>query len=500
MAPLRTPPCLLWFRLDLRLEDNPALQRALESGAPVIPVYVLAPEPQPQWSAGGASRWWLHHALVSLSQQLEALGLRLVLRRGDALETLRKLCAETGARAIYANRHLDSPAADAQQRQIAQALQRGQIETDFSGNVTLLFEPGTVLTQGGTPFQVFTPYWRACRARPLPQPVRSDLQALRGPQSWPDSLTADELGLLPAINWDTGFYQAWEPTREGARKRFKAFLQNALTGYEEGRDIPAEDGTSRMSPWLHFGQVGVRELVAALLTKKAEQTGGGEKFLAELGWREFSHDLLHHAPTSPETPLREQYASFPWRESPRLLRAWQRGLTGFPIVDAGMRQLWHSGWMHNRVRMIAASVLVKHLLQPWQAGARWFWDTLVDADLAANTQGWQWSAGCGADAAPYFRVFNPVTQGERFDPQGEYVRRWVPELAALPPKYIHRPWQAPPALLKSCGISLGTDYPEPVVGLMEGRIRALAAFSDFKSANSPSANPLPTQGSLEDFT
>jgi deoxyribodipyrimidine photo-lyase len=469
-------PCLLWFRHDLRLDDNPAL-----AGDPVVPVAVLDPAGEGEWAPGGASRWWLHHALADLDRQLRACGLRLVLRQGDTLACLRELCAETGARVVYANRRYE-PAACAQQERVAEGLKKDGVEANFSHNAALLFEPWEIENKSGKPFQVFTPYWKTCRSRPWPAPVEADLSRLRGPSRWPESPALETLGLLPQIGWDAGFSEAWEPTRDGARARFKQFLGEAAEDYGNRRDRPDQDGTSRLSPYLHSGQVGPRELVAALVGKGLDRTPGGEKFLAELGWREFSYHLLYHFSDTPLEPLRPEFADFPWRENDGLLRAWQRGRTGYPIVDAGMSQLWTTGWMHNRVRMVAASLLVKHLLQPWQAGARWFWDTLVDADLASNTQGWQWTAGCGADAAPYFRVFNPVTQGERFDPQGEYVRRWVPELARLPAKYIHRPWEAPEDVLTAAGVTLGEDYPEPVVSHVEGRGRALAAFEKFKSA------------------
>ncbi|MBC2595206.1 deoxyribodipyrimidine photo-lyase [Ruficoccus amylovorans] len=477
-------PSLLWFRLDLRLEDNPALADALAAGGPVLPVFVHDPAGEGAWALGGASRWWLHHALADLADQLDRLGLPLILREGDASGCLRELLAETGAEAVYANRRYE-PAAIAQEAEVAEGVLASGAKIYFS-NAALLFEPWEIRNKSGNPFQVFTPYWRTCREQGWPGPVRVDLKKLAKipAKECPRSLALDELGLLPDKDWDAGFYEAWQPTREGALARLETFVREGLDEYEGERDRPDQDGTSRLSPYLHFGQIGPREVAAALKQGAGAVAAGADKYLAEIGWREFSHHLLYHFPQTPEAPLRPEFADFPWRENADLLRAWQRGRTGYPLVDAGMRQLWSTGWMHNRVRMVAASLLVKHLLQPWQAGARWFWDTLVDADLANNTQGWQWTAGCGADAAPYFRVFNPVTQGERFDPQGDYVRRWVPELAKLPPKFIHRPWEAPASLLEDCGVVLGNDYPEPIVGHVEGRGRALAAFEKFKSARS----------------
>ncbi len=471
-------PCLLWFRFDLRLEDNPALATAIESGQPVLPVYIYDEKGEGDWPPGGASRWWLHHALADLAEQLSEHGLKLLLRRGDSLKCLRELCEETGARALYANRRYE-PAAREQQDHVTEVMQADGIEVHLS-KAGLLFEPWEIENKSGNPFQVFTPYWRTCREHAWPAPVKVPLSRFKGMQSPPDSLALDKLSLLPKLNWDAGFYEAWEPTRAGALARLRDFAKGAVEDYAAERDCPDRDGTSRLSPYLHFGQLGPREIVAALEKHARLDTDGGDKYLAEVGWREFSHHLLYHFSNTPEQPLREDFEKFPWRENADLLRAWQRGQTGYPFVDAGMRQLWTTGWMHNRVRMVAASLLVKHLLQPWQAGARWFWDTLVDADLANNTQGWQWTAGCGADAAPYFRVFNPMTQGERFDPQGDYVRRWVPELAELPPKYIHRPWEAPSPVLEEAGVRLGTDYPEPVISHVEGRGRALAAFEKLK--------------------
>ena len=470
--------CLLWLRQDLRLDDNPALKAAVESGRPVVPVYILDEEGEGAWAPGGASRWWLHHALEDLAEQLKEYGLKLILRRGGSLETLRALVKDTGAEAVFWNRRYE-PVVIERDKAIKQALADEELDVQ-SFNAALLFEPWTIENKSGKPFQVFTPYWKRCREFPTPDVEAVPLKKLRAPKVWPGSLSLDELVLLPEIGWDEGFYEAWEPTRKGAQKRLKAFIKKAAASYGTDRDRPDVDGTSRLSPYLHLGQIGPREVFAAFKAAGMDDRAGGRKYLAELGWREFSYHLLYHFPKTPEEPLREQFADFPWRESSGLLRAWQRGQTGYPVVDAGMRQLWATGWMHNRVRMIAASLLVKHLLQPWQAGARWFWDTLVDADLASNTQGWQWTAGCGADAAPYFRIFNPITQGQKFDPKGEYVSRWVPELKRLPAKFIHQPWEAPASLLEECGVQLGETYPEPVIGHFEGRGRALEAFEKVK--------------------
>ena len=350
----------------------------------------------------------------------------------------------------------------------------GMKAESFNGN--LLHEPHLVKTLSGNPFQVFTPFWKNCLANlkfgtPLKAPKK--LAPFGKPLK---SLEVAKLGLLPKIKWDAEMRASWDPTRKGAEKRLKDFVAAPVKAYPTDRDIPKLDGTSKLSPYLHFGQISPLEIVDAVRTAGYLGTKGGEKYVAEVGWREFSQHLIHHFPETPDRPLRKEFEKFPWQPDKKLLRAWQVGRTGYPIVDAGMRQLWQTGWQHNRVRMIAASVLVKHLLQPWQEGAKWYWDTLVDADLGANTMGWQWAGGCGADAAPYFRVFNPVLQGLKFDPDGEYVRRWVPELAKLPTEWIHKPWEAPIHVLAEAGITLGKDYPAPLVGLIEGRDRALKAL------------------------
>jgi deoxyribodipyrimidine photo-lyase len=397
------------------------------------------------------------------------------------------LAAETKAGAVYWNR-LYEPAAIARDKQIVSELMAANIETK-SFNSTLLFEPHTIANKQGGPFQVFTPYWRHCLAQPIQDevvlPTRS---VLPGPTKWPRSRELAELELLPSVNWADGFAKTWSPGEEGAQKRLKEFLAKKSTDYDEARDRPDEDATSGLSAHLHFGEIGPRQIWAASRVLSQDSgvfplNNGVQRFLTEVGWREFAYHLLYHFPNTPIQPLREKFKEFPWATDPdgAKLNAWQRGLTGYPIVDAGMRQLWQTGWMHNRVRMVAASFLVKHLRLSWTHGAVWFWDTLVDADLASNTLGWQWSAGCGADAAPYFRIFAPVTQGEKFDPKGEYVRRWVPELAKLPPKFIHKPWEASADMLTQAGVRLGDNYPRPVVDHAKARIEALAAFKSLRT-------------------
>jgi deoxyribodipyrimidine photo-lyase len=400
----------------------------------------------------------------------------------NSLDELLSLARECGANRVLWNRRYE-PAIVARDRQIKLTLRASGLAT-ASYNSALLFEPWAVSTKSGGPFQVFTPYWRACLtqaepAAPLPAPAR-----LRAPRTWPDAWRLEDLALLPRVDWAAGLRRAWVPGSHGARSRLDAFLGESLRSYAQSRNRPDAAGTSRLSPHLHFGELGPREIWHA-----ARETGlanGGDlswrrsQFITELGWREFAHHLLFHFPQTPEAPLRGNFARFPWRRDARLLAAWQRGNTGYPIVDAGLRELWNTGWMHNRVRMIAASFLVKDLLISWAEGAAWFWDTLVDADLAGNTLGWQWVSGCGADAAPYFRVFNPVLQGVKFDPEGAYVRRWVPELQNLTNEWIHEPWQAPADVLTAAGVRLGENYPSPLVDHTAARSAALEALATLK--------------------
>lgn len=476
-----TPPVLLWFRQDLRLQDNPALAAALQTGAPVVPVYVLDDAGDGAWAPGGAARWWLHQSLASLEASLRAFGTCLVLARGESGVVLRSLLQATGARAVYWNRRYE-PAVIARDRVIKAELTATGVEAK-SFNSALLFEPHAIANKQGKPFQVFTPFWRHCLEQPMTTPVKFSAKVLPAPKTWPASLTLEQLELRPRLPWVDGFAAAWTPGEVGAQRRLKEFIAGAIDTYDDRRNLPDTDGTSRLSPWLHFGEIGPRQIWATLQAR-AKASGvfpasNGERvFLSEVGWREFAYHLLFHFPHTPTRPLREEFAKFPWTEDPqgKLLRAWQRGRTGYPIVDAGMRQLWHTGWMHNRVRMIVASFLVKHLRLPWSRGAEWFWDTLVDADLASNTLGWQWTAGCGADAAPYFRIFAPVLQGGKFDASGDYVRRWVPELARLSVKWIHCPWEAPPEVLADAGVTLGGNYPRPMVDHGTARNAALAAF------------------------
>lgn len=471
---------IVWFRQDLRLHDNAAWAAAVARGEPIVPVFVWAPEEEAPWAPGGASRWWLHHALLDLQSTLRDHGFELVVRdarNSTAQQALMELVREVGASAVICNRLYEPQ--NARRDQVVEAALAEHGVPLIQEESTLLLPPEEVANKAGLPFRVYTPMWRAYQQRSMPKPVA--VTVARDFPRWekpPKSEPLEALELLPQLDWASGFKGSWgAATRKHALTHLKQFVSSgAASAYSEQRDLPAEPGTTRLSPYLHFGQVGVREVWAML-----DSAPDLEPLQRQLVWREFAFHLLHHFPATPAEPLRPEFAVFPWTSETEALRRWQLGETGYPIVDAGMRQLWETGWMHNRVRMIVGSFLVKHLLQHWTEGARWFWDTLVDADLANNTLGWQWIAGCGADAAPYFRIFNPITQGERFDPEGTYVRRFVPELKEIPKGFIHRPWELGPLELMGMGVQLGKDYPEPVVAHSDGRARALAAFAQFKA-------------------
>lgn len=446
-------PTLVWFRQDLRLSDNPALAAAIERKAPVVPVYVWAPEEEGAWPPGAASRWWLDRSLADLQAALERRGSRLVIRRGPTCEALSAVATESGASAVFWNRRYE-PSAVARDRDVKSTLRaRGLLAESFNGS--LLFEPWTIRNQSGQPFKVFTPFWRVCLSMPAPLAAKDAPKRLRAPDSWPRSLEHTELGLKPAVDWAAGLAEAWQPGESGAKRRLQRFLDGAVGDYPGDRDRPGVTGTSRLSPHLHFGEVSPGQVWRAVWQRMEGRSEASDAYLRQIAWREFAYHLLYHHPESCSQPLRPEFADFPWRHHPGLFKAWKNGRTGYPLVDAGMRELWHTGWMHNRVRMVVASFLVKHLLISWQRGAAWFWDTLVDADLANNTFGWQWVAGCGADAAPYFRIFNPQIQAAKFDPGNDYISRWVPDRTAA-------------------------AYPSPVVDHGEARLRALAALKTIR--------------------
>ncbi len=467
---------VVWFRRDLRLHDHAGLAEAAARGQAVIPLYIDDDGDVGDWRPGAASRWWLHHSLDSLGAALSARGSQLLLRRGDACQVLIDVARSCGADCVYFQRRSE-PAARANEQRVERGLAAEGIAV-VPSNAGLFFTPDQIATGQGNPYQVFTPFWKRCLQEKLDDAV------VRVPEHWdavdstPASMKLDELDLLPKLDWAGGLRAQWQPGEDGARALLRDFAADTVDRYSRGRDLPAEAWTSRLSPHLHFGEISPRQVAAALRAVPGE---GQESFLRELGWREFAHHLLYHFPHVDKAPLRGQFARFPWCDDPQGLRAWQRGQTGYPLVDAGMRQLWHTGWMHNRVRMVVASFLIKDLLIDWRRGAEWFWDTLVDADLANNSMGWQWVAGCGADAAPFFRIFNPISQGEKFDPEGVYVKRWVPELAQVPARFIHAPWRAPDHVLRASGVVLGTDYPEPIVDHAFARERALAALQKIKA-------------------
>ncbi len=469
---------IVWLRLDLRLADNPALHHALQHAERIIPVYIHAPEEAAPWSDGGASRWWLHHSLRALAGDLRHLGSRLVLRCEPSLSALLDLVRNSGATSVYWNR-LHEPAFTRRDNEVQAALRAAGVDV-HRYNGSLLHQPGAILTKTGRPYRVFTPFWRACQQSPTgPQPLPSP-NALPPVPAHLKSLELDELSLLPRLPWDQGLRATCEPGEQQANMRLHAYCQTSLPTYPASRDYPDRPGTSHLSPHLHFGEISPQQ-VLWVLRDYAEHAAGGltaasESLIRQVGWREFAAHVLHHYPHTPEQPLDERYRNFPWDNDKSLLTAWTRGETGIPIIDAGMRQLWYSGWMHNRVRMLVASFLVKNGGIHWLEGARWFWDTLVDADLANNTLNWQWVAGCGADAAPYFRIFNPVLQSKKFDPDGVYIRRWVPELAHLSARHLHQPWGAPQRLLHDSGLQLGRDYPYPIIDLGSSRNQTLVRF------------------------
>jgi deoxyribodipyrimidine photo-lyase len=473
-------PVIVWFRLDLRLADNPALGAAVTAArrAGVIPVFIWAPDEEAPFAPGAASRVWLHDSLTALGAALAERGSRLVLRIGPSLEMLLELARGTGARGVFWNRRYE-PAVAARDARVDAALRtRGLATATELGlpSANLLWEPEALTTKAGAPFRMFTPFWRACHEQPPPEPLPAPRE-LPVPRRWPTSVPLGTFGLRPKIGWDAGLRATWSPGEASARASLKRFVGHGVAQYPDARNRPDLDATSRLSPHLHFGEIGPRAVWSAVEREAERGRIDPSPFLRELAWREFAHHVLHHFPDSAQAPLRPEFLRFPWGPS-RAARPWRHGQTGYPLVDAGMRELWATGFLPNRVRMVVASFLVKHLLVRWQEGARHFWDTLVDADLANNTLGWQWSAGSGVDAAPYFRIFNPVIQGRTFDPEGVYVSRWVPELAKLPPRFIQAPWLAPAEVLASAGVVLGRTYPPPIVDHRWARARALAAFNE----------------------
>ena len=473
---------LYWIRNDLRLADNPTLTAAIASGLPIVPVFIWSQEEEGKWPHGAATCAWLERSLAALSGAYVAHGSRLLLRHGSSREILLTLAAECGAETVFASRRYE-PAALRQEASVRDALREREITLKVY-NGSLLNAPNDVATQMGEPYKVFTPYYNACLKReplvaPYPAPER-----IPAPAKWPKSDTLSSFNLTPNHPWVKKMLRHWDIGEAGAQQRLAAWVDEAVTGYPVNRDLPGIEGTSTLSPYLHFGEISPRQIAHAVRqypSHRDEAVAANESYIRQLYWREFAHHLLYHFPHTPEEPLKELFGRFPWVKNEDFLKRWQRGQTGYPFVDAGMRELWETGWMHNRVRMVVASFLIKDLRIHWREGADWFWDTLFDADLANNSLGWQWVAGCGADAAPYFRVFNPVTQGKKFDGAATYIRRWVPELAALPDKFIHCPWEMAPIELAACGVQLGKHYPAPMVDHDEARKTALAIYDELKS-------------------
>ncbi len=457
---------ILWLRQDLRLHDNPALFAAAARGA-VVPVYILDDETAGKWRLGGASRWWLHHSLSSLSNELRKFNIHLIIKKGNPQNILERMSIETGADTVMWNRCYE-PYATARDANIKTHLKAKGMHVE-SFNASLLFEPWEIKNQQGGFFKVFTPFWKHCLNKPPPSPPLPIPIIINGHSKFISSDTLDNLNLLPTKpDWASGLRTTWKVGEHAAQQQLTHFLNDGLARYDGGRDIPSQNNTSRLSPHLHFGEISPRQIWYQI-SECSEKLGGHvNKYLAEIGWREFSYHLLYHFPELPHAPFNPKFTHFTWQENERSFNKWRMGQTGYPLVDAGMRELWHTGIMHNRVRMVTASFLTKHLRIDWRKGEAWFWDTLVDADLAANAASWQWVAGCGADAAPYFRIFNPYTQSEKFDPQGEYIKQWIPELRSLSSSEIHKPW------------NYTKHYTKPIIEHDTARKEALAAYAALK--------------------
>lgn len=471
-------PSIVWFSQDLRIEDQPALNAAIAKGGAIIPLYIWAPQEEKEWAPGAASRWWLYGSLKRLQAKLSQLGLNLIIRQQSSLKSILDIVKQTKADAVFWNQRYE-PILIQRDALIQKKLSELDIDVQIF-NGSLLFEPHEILNKKQKPYQKFGHFWKYCDKLsepnlPFPKPLKAKHYTKHI-----DSDSIEHLNLLPTIPWDKGLKEQWQSISFSTKHNLQAVIENIVTHYSAKRDIPGIEGTTRMSPFLHFGEISPRQVWHEVRQKLKTK---GDVFLRQLGWRDFAYYLLFHFPHLASQPLRTRFASIPWSKSTNALRAWQKGITGYPIVDAGMRQLWQTGWIHNRARLIVGSFLVKDLLIDWRKGAHWFWDTLVDADLANNSLGWQWITGCGVDAAPYFRIFNPISQGMKFDADGEYVRRWVPEISLLPNKWIHQPWKAPEKILKEASVELGVNYPWPIVDHAIARKKALKTYSKSYSEN-----------------
>jgi|TARA_Y200000002_G_scaffold169950_1_gene140169 deoxyribodipyrimidine photo-lyase len=460
---------IMWFRQDLRLSDNPALLAASKHEN-ILPIYILDDENAGEMKMGAASRFWLHHSLNSLKSSLP----ELCVYQGDAIEIIDSLSKRYTIEAIYWNRCYE-PWRISRDKIIKEKMHKQDIHVE-SFNASLLWEPWTIFKEDKTPYKVFTPFYRkGCLKSTPPRQVLPQPSSLNGVID-NQALTIDMLNLLPENRWDIELAKHWEIGEKGAQVALARFIDNGLSNYKKGRNFPAKKHTSHLSVHIHFGEISVHQIWDQIQSLPSDDNT--DHFCSELGWREFSYSLLYQQPELPTKNLQTKFDNFPWQNNPMLLDAWRKGKTGFPIVDAGMRQLWQTGYVHNRLRMVVGSFLVKNLLIDWRYGERWFWDCLVDADHANNSASWQWVAGCGADAAPYFRIFNPITQGEKFDPDGSFTKKYIPELAHLPVKYLFSPWMAPSEVLAEANVTLGVNYPHPIVDLKASRETALAAFSD----------------------
>ena len=471
---------IVWFRQDLRIDDNPALHEAVKNHHLIYPIFILDDADAGEWCLGGASRWWLHHSLSRLDQSLLS---NLSYFVGPPEDIFKKLLSEHEFSAVYAN-HCFEPWRIAQEQSIQRLLEERKKDLILStGN--LLVSPDRVYKDDGTPYKVFTPFYRkGCLKyrdefkQPLSAP---DLTSIDLSKLNDDSLSM--LELMPTISWYEDIEKLWKPGEEGAKEALAVFIERGVNNYKESRNFPSIEGVSRLSPHLHFGEISPKYIYSKVVNfiMDAEDDKNIDHFFSEIGWREFSNNLLFHNPDLPEKNLNKKFDIFPWQQNQNYFKAWTKGITGIPFVDAGMRELWQTGYMHNRVRMVVGSFLVKNLLLDWRLGERWFWDTLLDADLANNSASWQWVAGCGADAAPYFRIFNPVTQGIKFDPEGTYIKKFIPELKNLDPPYLFSPWETDPDILKAANIRLGIDYPYPIIDLKASRESALEAFQATKN-------------------
>ena len=481
MTKNQNKPVIMWFRRDLRLADNPALQAASSSGCPVICVYIHDTDTSQLRPDGGASLWWLDKSLRALARDIGARGGKLILRSGSVKTQILDIVKDSGAAGVYWNRRYGKAERDLDGDIKACLIKDGVHAESFNGS--LLSEPWAYKTGSGGHYKVFSPYWRAVQADYAPHPRLGSPEQLFDSDLKTESV--DDWALHPSSpDWSAGFDPIWQPGEAGAQARLDAFLDGPVQSYPDDRNRPdLENGTSRLSPHLRFGEISpvtIWRTTLHLIEQGSIQEKPAMKFLSEIAWREFSYVLLYHHPELADENYNDSFQHMPWRDDAAALRAWQKGETGYPIVDAGMRELWTTGWMHNRVRMIVASFLTKHLLIHWSEGEKWFWDTLLDACPASNAASWQWTAGSGADAAPYFRVFNPITQGEKFDETGEYVKKWCSELKRLPRKFLYAPWTAPELVLREAGVELGNQYPLPIVEHKKGRERALGAYETMK--------------------